>query len=139
MANRRLSRELSLQALFYFDRDKEIKDSEKLVESFKKNFGDKIKLSDESFFTELVHGVIKSKPEIDLILQTCSKNWKISRMPGVDRVIMRIAIFELLHCSDIPSVVSINEAVEIAKKFGTSKSASFINGVLDCIRVAQKL
>jgi len=139
MANRRLSRELALQALFYFDRDKEIKDSEKLVESFKKNFGDKIKLSDESFFTELVHGVIKSKPEIDLILQTCSKNWKISRMPGVDRTIMRIAIFELIHCSDIPSVVSINEAVEIAKKFGTAKSASFINGVLDCIRVAQKL
>ncbi len=139
MANRRLSRELALQSLFYFDRDKEIKDSEKLVESFKKNFGDKIKLSDESFFTELVHGVIKSSPEIDLILQTCSKNWKISRMPGVDRVIMRIAIFELLYCSDIPSVVSINEAVEIAKKFGTAKSASFINGVLDCIRVAQKL
>ncbi len=139
MANRRLSRELALQSLFYFDRDKEIKDSEKLVESFKKNFGDKIKLSDESFFTKLVHGVIKSKPEIDLILQTCSKNWKISRMPGVDRVIMRIAIFELLHCSDIPSVVSINEAVEIAKKFGTAKSAGFINGVLDCIRVEQKL
>ncbi len=139
MANRRLSRELALQALFYFDKDKEIEDSEQLVESFKENFGENIKLSDESFFTELVHGVIKSKPEIDLILQTCSKNWKISRMPGVDRTIMRIAIFELIHCSDIPSVVSINEAVEIAKKFGTAKSASFINGVLDCIRVAQKL
>ncbi len=139
MANRRLSRELALQSLFYFDRDEEIKDSEKLIESFKKNFGDKIKLADESFFIELVHGVIKSRSKIDLILQTCSKNWKISRMPGVDRVIMRIAIFELLHCSDIPSVVSINEAVEIAKKFGTAKSASFINGVLDCIRVAQKL
>jgi len=139
MTNRRLSRELALQALFYFDRNKEIDKADILIKSFKENFGNKIKLSDESFFTELVHGVIQSKPEIDLILQTCSKNWKISRMPGVDKTIMRIAIFELLHCSDIPSVVSINEAVEIAKKFGTAKSASFINGVLDCIRVDQKL
>ncbi len=139
MTNRRLSRELALQALFYFDRNKEIDKADILIKSFKENFGNKIKLSDESFFTELVHGVIQSKPEIDLILQTCSKNWKISRMPGVDKTIMRIAIFELLHCSDIPSVVSINEAVEIAKKFGTAKSSGFINGVLDCIRVDQKL
>jgi N utilization substance protein B len=106
---------------------------------FSVNFGEKLKLADQSFFRELVHGVIKSKPRIDIILQKCSKNWKISRMPGVDRIIMRIAIFELLGCSDIPSVVSINEAVEIAKKYGTTKSASFINGVLDCIRVEEKL
>ncbi len=139
MSNRRLSRELALQALFYFDRDKEIDGSDKLIESFTKNFGEKIKLSDETFFLKLVHGVINLKSGIDLILQKCSKNWKISRMPGVDRIIMRIAIFEFLHCSDIPSVVSINEAVEIAKKYGTNKSASFINGVLDCIRVEQKL
>ncbi len=139
MANRRLSRELALQALFYFDRDKDIDGPDELIELFTINFGEKIKLSDESFFRELVHGVIESKSRIDLILQKCSKNWKISRMPGVDRIIMRIAIFELLGCPDIPSAVSINEAVEIAKKYGTSKSASFINGVLDCIRVAEKL
>ena len=139
MANRRLSRELALQALFYFDRNKEIDKADILIKSFKENFGDKIKLSDESFFTELVHGVIQSKPEIDLILQTCSKNWKISRMPGVDKTIMRIAIFELLYCSDIPPVVSINEAVEIGKKFGAQESASFINGVLDQIKISKNI
>jgi len=68
-----------------------------------------------------------------------AKNWKISRMPVVDRNIMRLAIFELTRRPDIPASVSINEAVEIGKKFGTRDSGAFINGVLDRIKEQENL
>ena len=86
------------------------------------------------FFLDLVKGVTENQPQIDTLLNTYSKNWKISRMPVVDRNIMRIATFELLKRTDIPPSVTINEAVEIGKKYGTRDSGSFINGVLDRIK-----
>ncbi len=79
------------------------------------------------------------REEIDRLLDKWAKNWKISRMPVVDRNIMRLAVFELLRQSDIPATVSINEAVEIGKKFGTRDSGAFINGVLDRIRSQEGL
>ena len=63
-----------------------------------------------------------------------SSNWKIERMACVDRNVMRIAIFELLYCDDIPAKVSINEAIDIGKRYGTDESGAFINGILDSIR-----
>jgi N utilization substance protein B len=62
-----------------------------------------------------------------------STHWKISRMALVDRNILRMAVFEFLYCTDIPASVTINEAIEIAKKFGTEESGAFVNGVLDHI------
>ncbi len=137
MANRRLARELALQALFYFDMDKNENNPEQLLDLFRKDFEKKVKNGGEAFFLDLVHGVMEFKPKIDVLLKECSKNWKVSRMSGVDRNIMRIAIFELVNRPDIPSKVSINEALEIAKKYGNSGSASFVNGILDCVRVAE--
>jgi len=88
------------------------------------------------FFLRLVEGVKKSQHEIDTLIERFSENWKISRMSRVDRNIIRIAVYELLYCNDIPPKVSINEAIDIGKKFGTEESGGFINGILDSIRNA---
>ena len=74
--------------------------------------------------------------EIDTLIERFSKNWKIHRMSCVDRNVMRIAVYELLYCEDIPPKVSINEAVDVGKKFGTEESGAFINGIMDSIRDA---
>ena len=74
--------------------------------------------------------------EIDAVIERYSDNWKLNRMSGVDRNVMRIAVYELLYCEDIPPKVSINEAVDIGKKFGTEESGAFINGIMDSIRQA---
>ena len=81
----------------------------------------------------LVRGVICNKPQIDQTIETFSSNWKISRMGFVDRNILRIATYELLFCPDIPPKVTINEAVDIGKLYGSEDSGAFINGILDVI------
>ncbi|HHI98066.1 MAG TPA: transcription antitermination factor NusB [Thermodesulfatator atlanticus] len=86
-----------------------------------------------SFARELVNGVAEKQKEIDEIIERFSKHWKLSRMSAIDRNILRLATYELLFRPDIPPKVSINEAVELAKAFGTDESASFVNGVLDAI------
>ena len=141
MGYRRKSRELALQALFYLETNQpgtNKEDKKKLLDLFCLNFEDKITEDTESFFLLLVNGVIDSESELDSLLDSCSKNWKLSRMSSVDKNIMRIGAFELLKCPDIPSNVTINEAVEIGKKFGAKESASFINGVLDQIKILNK-
>ncbi len=79
----------------------------------------------------LVDGVRERQVELDTILQHAATNWQVSRMPYVDRAILRMGAFELLHMFDIPPKVTINEAVELAKKYSTEKSGAFVNGVLD--------
>lgn len=137
MGDRRLARELALQALFYFDMDRG--DPAELLELFCTNFEEMVTDPVKPFFLELVEGVTASRDEINSLLNQCSSNWKISRMPVVDRNIMRIATFELVKRPDIPASVSINEAVEIGKRFGTRGSGSFINGVLDRIRLSEHI
>lgn len=132
MGDRRLSRELALQALFFVDMNKG--DSVQDLEAFCLQRTDELSPAVKPFFQDLVQGVISSLDEIDNLLNKYSKNWKLSRMPVVDRNIMRMATFELLKRPDIPPSVTINEAVEIGKKFGTKDSGAFINGVLDRIR-----
>jgi len=83
------------------------------------------------FAAELVKGVGENRSAIDDLLTAKSKNWSLVRMARVDLCILRIAIFELLYRSDIPKNVTINEAIEVAKKFGTEDSPSFVNGILD--------
>lgn len=134
MGNRRKSRELAMQALFYMDMNQN--DSNELLERFCLNFTFSKKA--RPFFLKLVEGVIQAKPEIDSIIETFSDNWKINRMSCVDRNIMRIAVYELFYCQDIPAKVSINEAIDVGKKFGTEESGAFINGILDSIRIALK-
>lgn len=85
------------------------------------------------FYVALVKGVIANKPQIDQTIEAFSSNWKISRMGCVDRNILRISTYELLFCPDIPPKVTINEAVDIGKLYGTEDSGAFINGILDGI------
>ena len=133
MGIRRRSRELALQALFYMDMNPD--GSRETLDLYCQNFAPAEKA--RPFFLRLVNGVLEARQEIDTVIERFSDNWKMSRMSGVDRNILRIAVYELLHCTDIPSKVSINEAIDIGKKFGTRESGSFINGILDSIRLAQ--
>lgn len=82
------------------------------------------------FVMSLVEGVAEKKEYIDDLIQESSRNWSLDRMPIVDRNILRMAIYEILFMEDIPLKVSINEAVELAKTYGTDESGRFVNGVL---------
>ncbi|MDZ4814911.1 MAG: transcription antitermination factor NusB [Verrucomicrobiota bacterium] len=87
------------------------------------------------FFAEqLIHGVLGTRDEIDELIKKHSLNWDFHRIAKVDKNIMRLSIFEMLHRDDIPPVVSINEAVEIAKRYSTEESGKYVNGILDKIR-----
>ena len=121
-----------MQALFQMEMNQD--DSREAVELFCKHFG--VTRNVKPFFLQLVEGVKKFQHEIDPLVEHFSKNWKISRMSRADRNIMRVAVYELLYCDDIPPKVSINEAIDIGKKFGTEDSGAFINGILDSIRVS---
>ena len=83
---------------------------------------------------KLVIGVWDRKAQFDALLEQKSVSWSLERMPAVDRNIMRVALFEMLACDDVPDKVAINEAIEIAKEFGAKESPAFINGILDVIR-----
>lgn len=145
------SRELALQALFYMDTRHAV--SAEVLDAYCENFilsheeedqmlffGKKgADLSIElvvPFFKKIVSGIIPVISEIDAIIERFSSNWKISRMGCVDRNAIRIAVYEFLYCDDIPPKVSINEAINMGKKFGTGESGAFINGILDSIRIA---
>ncbi|MHB9006218.1 MAG: transcription antitermination factor NusB [Limisphaerales bacterium] len=86
------------------------------------------------FAEPLIRGTLQHRDEADAEIVRYAKNWDLHRMAVVDRNILRLAIFEMLHRDDIPPVVSINEAVDIAKKFSTEESGKFVNGILDKIR-----
>jgi len=85
------------------------------------------------FSKKLVAGVCEKKEDLDRLISQASKNWRLDRMPLLDKCILRLAAFEILFMEDIPPKVSIDEAVEMGKKFGGKDSGSFINGVLDNI------
>ncbi|MBQ6018369.1 MAG: transcription antitermination factor NusB [Clostridiales bacterium] len=87
-------------------------------------------IEDEPYFLDIVYGVINSRDELDEKFVPFLKRWKLERLPMTDRIILEIAVYEILTVEDIPTSVSINEAVKLAKKFGTESSSSYINGVL---------
>jgi N utilization substance protein B len=120
---------LALQALFDMDMSSDL--SEERFDSFCQNFTPSKKSL--PFFTRLVEGVRQNIHKIDSLIEEGSENWQISRISGVDRNVMRIAVYELIFCPDIPSKVSINEAIDIGKRFGADESGAFINGILDSI------
>ena len=93
------------------------------------------------FTTTLVTGVVQHRDAIDALIQECSTNWSLERIGLVERNILRFAIYELCFLPDIPPNVTINEAVEVAKKYGTEEAPAFINGILDRIKhaVGQRL
>ena len=87
------------------------------------------------FAQRLVEGVSAQQPAIDPLIKKYAENWEMSRMAAIDRCILRLAAYELLHELETPINVIINEAVEIAKKFSTSESSKFVNGILDKIKL----
>jgi len=118
-----------MQALFCIDTLKN--ESDELLEGLSGIL--KLAPDTQRFYMTLIKGVIDNKSRIDQLIEQFSNNWKINRMGCVDRNILRIATYELLYCLDIPPKVSINEAVDIGKLYGTEESGSFINGILDSI------
>jgi N utilization substance protein B len=126
--SRRRAREYTLQILFQID----FKGREVSRDDFKNFWLDKNESEDVKKFTEdLVKGTIKRLDEIDSRIEKAAENWVLKRMAAVDRNILRFAAYEILYRKDIPSAVTIDEAIEVAKKFSSSEAAPFINGILD--------
>ncbi len=87
------------------------------------------------FALPLIEGVLRHRPEVDERISRYAENYELGRLAVVDRNILRLAIYEMLHREDIPPVVSMNEAIEIAKRFGTEESSRFVNGILDRVKL----
>jgi len=136
MGLRRESRELALQMLYALDANPSVGLREAL-QTFREEQTDMLTRVRE-FAEGLVQGVQKNRDVIDAAIKARSKNWSLARMPLVDLNVMRLATFELMFRSDIPKKVSINEAIEIARKFGDKESPAFVNGILDEIEACPK-
>lgn len=85
----------------------------------------------QGFAERLIAGVVENRDAIDLMIEGAAENWRLGRMPRVDLNILRVATYELIFCPDIPMNVSIDEAIEVGKRYGSEESPTFINGVLD--------
>ncbi|HXI14120.1 MAG TPA: transcription antitermination factor NusB [Thermoanaerobaculia bacterium] len=129
MGARRKARELALQMLFQFDV------SGNSTEAVVTTFEDlqKARPNIRDFAVRVFEGTVNNLAELDSMIVQQAQNWRLERMPVVDRNIIRMSVYEFLHESETPKLVIIDEAVEIAKKFGTQKSSQFINGILDGI------
>ena len=131
MGSRRRSREMAVQVLYQMDVTQG--DIAEALTTFCEHFEAPESIRD--FAVELVNGAHQHRAEIDGLISRFSEHWRLERMPTVDRNILRLASFELLYRPDIPAKVSINEAVDLGKKFGSEDSGSFVNGILDRIRL----
>jgi N utilization substance protein B len=130
MGTRRKARELGVQLLYQYDLGK--MDPDEAMSLFWEHFPANPEIRD--FCRQLVLGTLDRLALIDELLSEASENWSLHRMSVVDRNILRLATYELLDRSDIPPSVSLNEAIEIAKKYSTPDAAVFINGVLDRVK-----
>jgi transcription antitermination protein NusB len=140
LGKRRKARELVLQFLFQTDMNPPAMGAgppsnesaiQEEITSFCENF--KAEEEGKSFFRQLAVGVMAHRDQIDALINAASENWRISRMATVDRNILRLSVYELVYLDDIPPSVTINEAVEIAKRYGSQESPSFVNGILDTV------
>jgi N utilization substance protein B len=125
---RRQAREYALQILFQIDFT-EKKLGRRELDEFWSDKKDNKEI--RKFAEELVKGTLEKLEDIDALIEKLAENWILGRMAAVDRNILRFAAYEILYRKDIPSAVTINEALEIAKKYSSSESAPFLNGVLD--------
>jgi N utilization substance protein B len=144
MGTRRRAREFALQILYQLDVQDQLSDVQAIA-LFWNNFQSAVEPSSSAataaelgeaqpFAEHLVRGVRAHLGEIDSQIQSASRNWRLERMARVDRNLLRLALYELKYADDVPAKVAINEAIEIAKRFGTSESSAFVNGILDRCR-----
>ncbi len=124
MPSRRAAREQALKMLFQADVGG--MSFEEVLSAWRAAHGDE----PDEFTKRLVKGTLEHLAELDSLIAQYSRSWSLTQMAAVDRNLIRMALFEILHCDDIPTAVAINEAVELAKKYSTEKSGRFINGVL---------
>jgi len=126
MGKRRRGRETALKLLFQIDIGK-LPAEEVLARALEEGKADAEAVS---FAHELVRGTLDNLREIDGLISRYAKDWTLERMANVDRNVLRLALFELLYLPDIPASVSVDEAVELAKRYSTSESGKFVNGIL---------
>lgn len=129
MRQRRKSRELALQVLYQSDITGQ--DAAKTLSQLQHHFSPGPER--DEFAERIVVGVLKYREEIDQLVERYSENWRLDRMTVIDRNLLRMATFELMYCEDIPPKVTLNEAIDLGKRFGSEESGSFINGILDRI------
>lgn len=129
MGLRRRSRELALQFLFQNEFDRKTS-AMAAVRSFAEHFD--VEKTVVEYAGEIVEGITEAAEDIDRVIQANSAHWKINRMSLVDLNVMRIAVYEMKYMRpEVPPNVAINEAIDIAKKYGTTDSGGFVNGILD--------
>lgn len=131
-SNRHLGRIVTLQTLYEYELRSSIGDDADIAEVTTRNLERyKEAIDDQEFVSALVHGVIDHTTELDEVLQPLAPEWPLDQISRVDRATLRLGLYELLYCQDtVPPKVAINEAVELAKAFGSDNSSRFINGVL---------
>ncbi len=126
MAKRSKARELAMQMLFLVDMNRDV-DDDTILSMIQERIDDE---ELQKFSWSLFSGTIRNQDELDAQIQKAAKNWSLKRMTTTDRNLLRLGAFELHHL-ETPNSVVINEAIKLAKKFGTEKSSAFINGILD--------
>ena len=126
MASRHQARERAVQILFQYDVHGQ-------AGPWLDDFWIQYPLAEElrAFAERLVAGVVTGKKELDALIGSYATNWKISRMPIIDRNILRMGCFELLHVPEVPAKVTLNESIELAKSVGDEEASKFVNGILD--------
>jgi N utilization substance protein B len=130
MTRRSRAREVALQLLFQLDNHP--KPPQAAIDDFARSRLREPALVD--FCLTLYNGVVTHREDIDKKLASAAENWRVARMPAVDRNILRMGAFEILHISDTPPAVTLDECIELARRFGTAESSAFVNGVLDRLR-----
>lgn len=137
MGARRVARERALQALYQVEQNPAATSAEALEAAWSASDDEGGREpASQVFALELIEGVRSHLTELDAMLEQHSHNWRLDRMARVDRNVLRLGVFELQYCAEIPRKVTLNEAIELAKKFGNEESAAFINGLLDRVAVA---
>ncbi len=132
MATRRDAREWALQIVFSLDLNAKAELDWCIEDFFAENPTKDLKI--RAFAEKLVRGVYAEQPTIDGTITKYAQHWSIARMAAVDRNVLRIALYELLFCPDVPPAVVINEAIDLAKYFSNTESGRFVNGILDRVR-----
>jgi N utilization substance protein B len=130
LRKRRKSREYALQVLFQLNITKQ--EAIKALSQFQEHFSSDGEA--DEFLKRLVLGVLEHRQELDRLIEQYSENWRLDRINIIERNILRMALFELLYCEEIPPKVTINEAIDLGKRYGSGDSGGFINGILDRIQ-----
>jgi N utilization substance protein B len=132
MASRRKARELALQMLFQWELGEHT--PQHVISTFLRL--QRAEPEEESFARSLFEGTVSEVGSLDRTIQEHAEHWRLERMAAVDRNVIRLALYELLHYAATPAAVVINEALELARRFSSADSVEFVNGVLDAIRKA---